>query len=80
MAHTMRLALSQAGLEPEAIDYLNAHGTSTDLNDQYEAQAIHAVFGDHAHRLAVSSTKSVTGHCLAGAAGVEAVIACLALT
>jgi 3-oxoacyl-[acyl-carrier-protein] synthase II len=79
MAHTMRRALGQAGLEAGAIDYLNAHGTSTDLNDQYEAQAIHATFGEHARRLAVSSTKSVTGHCLAGAAGVEAVVACLAL-
>jgi 3-oxoacyl-[acyl-carrier-protein] synthase II len=79
MALTMRLALQHAGLEPAAIDYLNAHGTSTDLNDLHEAQAIHVAFGEHARRVAVSSTKSVTGHCLAGAAGVEAVISCLAL-
>ena len=79
MAATMRLALRQAELAPEAIGYLNAHGTSTDLNDLYEAQAIATVFGRHTANLAVSSTKSVTGHCLAGAAGVEAVIACLAL-
>jgi 3-oxoacyl-(acyl-carrier-protein) synthase len=79
MAATMRKALDQAGLEPRDIGYVNAHGTSTALNDLYEAQAIAAVFGADARTLPVSSTKPVTGHCLAAAAGVEAVIACKAL-
>ncbi len=79
MAKTMRLALEQSGLEPENIDYINAHGTSTQLNDLYETMAIKEQFGDHAYNLAVSSTKSMTGHCLAGGAGVEAVIGCMAL-
>jgi 3-oxoacyl-[acyl-carrier-protein] synthase II len=79
MARAMRRALDSAGLAPEAIDYLNAHGTSTPLNDLYETRAIRDVFGDHARRLPVSSTKGVTGHCLAGAAGVEAVVTVQAL-
>jgi 3-oxoacyl-[acyl-carrier-protein] synthase II len=79
MAATMRKALGQAGLEPRDIGYVNAHGTSTALNDLYEAQALASVFGDHARALPVSSTKPVTGHCLAAAAGVEAVITCQAL-
>ncbi|MHB8835501.1 MAG: beta-ketoacyl-[acyl-carrier-protein] synthase family protein [Candidatus Methylomirabilia bacterium] len=79
MAVCMQRALENAGLAPESIDYINAHGTSTRINDLYETQAIHAVFGDKAGRVAVSSTKSLTGHCLAGAAGVEAVICCKAL-
>ena len=79
MAACMRRALENAGLAPAAIDYVNAHGTSTRINDLYETQAIHAVFGDAARGVAVSSTKSLTGHCLAGAAGVEAVICCKAL-
>jgi 3-oxoacyl-[acyl-carrier-protein] synthase II len=80
MARAMTLALRNAGLEPEAIDYVNAHGTSTVLNDRFETQAIKHVFGDHASVLPVSSTKSMTGHCLSAAAGVEAVICCKALT
>lgn len=79
MARTMRLALDHAGLSANEIDYVNAHGTSTPLNDLYETQAIKEVFGPHAFSLAISSTKAATGHCLAGAAGVEAVIACKAL-
>ena len=79
MAACMRRSLENAGLAPEAIDYINAHGTSTRINDLYETQAINAVFGAAAGSVAVSSTKSLTGHCLAGAAGVEAVICCKAL-
>jgi 3-oxoacyl-[acyl-carrier-protein] synthase II len=79
MARTMRLALAAAGLRPEDIGYVNAHGTSTPLNDLYETAAIRDVFGDCALRVPVSSTKGVTGHCLAAAGGVEAVIAVLAL-
>jgi 3-oxoacyl-[acyl-carrier-protein] synthase II len=79
MARAMRLALQHAGLPPEAIGYVNAHGTSTPLNDAIETLAIKAVYGDHARRLAVSSTKSQTGHCLSGAAGVEACLTVKAL-
>ncbi len=75
----MALALADASLAPEAISYINAHGTSTHLNDSGETKAIHAVFGDHAKNLPVSSTKSVTGHLLGGAGGVEAVISVQAL-
>ncbi|MCB9763236.1 MAG: beta-ketoacyl-ACP synthase II [Alphaproteobacteria bacterium] len=69
----MRLALRSAGLAPDAVGYINAHGTSTPQNDLTETQAIRAVFGDHADRLMVSSTKSVTGHLLGAAGGIEAV-------
>jgi 3-oxoacyl-[acyl-carrier-protein] synthase II len=79
MAQTMRRALVLAGLTPQDIDYINAHGTSTNLNDKYETEAIKEVFGSYAYNVPVSSTKSMTGHCLSGAAGVEAVIACKAL-
>ena len=80
MARTMRLALEQAGLEVGDVDYVNAHGTSTEQNDRYETQAIKEVFGPRAGSVPVSSTKALTGHCLAGAAGVEAVLCCKALT
>jgi 3-oxoacyl-[acyl-carrier-protein] synthase II len=79
MAKAMQRALINAGLAPSAIDYLNAHGTSTPLNDRFEAQAIQTVFGAHARNLPVSSTKSMTGHCLSAAAAVEAVISCMSL-
>jgi nodulation protein E len=69
----MRLALDEAKLEPTAIDYLNAHGTATAINDVNETRAIKAVFGDHAKRLAISSTKSMHGHPLGAAGGIEAV-------
>jgi 3-oxoacyl-[acyl-carrier-protein] synthase II len=75
----MRLALASGGLAPEDIDYINAHGTSTPYNDANETQAIRVVFGTHADRLAVSSTKSMTGHLFGGAGGVEAVYTVLAL-
>jgi 3-oxoacyl-[acyl-carrier-protein] synthase II len=75
----MRNALRDAKLEPEKIDYINAHGTSTDVGDRIETLAIHRCFGDHAGKLAVSSTKSMTGHLLGGAGGLEAGITVLAI-
>jgi 3-oxoacyl-[acyl-carrier-protein] synthase II len=79
MARCMKMALDDGGLEPEAIGYINAHGTSTDLNDKCETQAIKTVFGAHSYKLAVSSTKSMTGHLLGGAGGVEAAFCVLTL-
>ena len=75
----MRMALGDAGLPPDAIGYVNAHGTSTQANDGAETAAIKAVFGDHARRLAVSSTKSMTGHTLGAAGALEAIVCVLAM-
>jgi 3-oxoacyl-[acyl-carrier-protein] synthase II len=75
----MRMALRKAGVRPEDVDYINAHGTSTPYNDRLETLAIKACFGGHAHRLAISSTKSMTGHLLGGAGGLEAGITALAV-
>ena len=75
----MVAALRDAGLNADAVDYLNAHGTSTPLGDANESNAIKAALGDHAYRTVVSSTKSMTGHLLGGAGGVESVFTVLAL-
>jgi len=73
------VALKTAGLNPEDVGYINAHGTSTAFNDASETKAIKKVFGDHARKLMVSSTKSMTGHMLGAAGGAEAVLSVLAL-
>ncbi|MCM2357061.1 MAG: beta-ketoacyl-ACP synthase II [Geobacteraceae bacterium] len=78
-ARCMRMALKNAGVNPEEVDYINAHGTSTPMNDLYETMAIKATFGEHAKKLMVSSTKSMTGHALGAAGGLEAVFTLMAM-
>lgn len=75
----MSMAIDSSGLAPEDVDYINAHGTSTKLNDLSENKAIKAVFGEHAYKVAVSSTKSMTGHLLGGAGGIEAIYSVLTI-
>jgi 3-oxoacyl-[acyl-carrier-protein] synthase II len=78
-ARGIRAALKDAGLRPEEIDYVNAHGTSTELNDKYETMALKTVFGEHARKLAISSNKSMIGHLLGASGGVEAVATVLSI-
>lgn len=76
----MRQALADAGLKPEDIDYINAHGTSTDANEKYETMAIKEAFGEHAYKVAISSTKSMTGHLLGATGAVEAIFSIKSIT
>ncbi|MFW5685087.1 MAG: beta-ketoacyl-ACP synthase II, partial [Spirochaetota bacterium] len=76
----MKMALREAGLEPTDVDYINAHGTSTPINDPFETKAVKAAFGDHAYKLKMSSTKSMTGHCIGAAGGIEAIACVKAIT
>jgi len=78
-ARAMKMAINDAGLKPEDVSYINAHGTSTAYNDKFETMAIKEVFGDYAYKLPISSTKSMTGHLLGAAGGVEAIFSILAI-
>ncbi len=78
-ATCMELALKDAGVKPDEVDHINAHGTSTYYNDLYETMAIKTVFGDHAKKISVNSTKSMTGHLLGAAGGIEAIFSALAV-
>jgi 3-oxoacyl-[acyl-carrier-protein] synthase II len=75
----MQKTIQDAGIKAEEVDYINAHGTSTPYNDKFETLAIKETFGEHAYKLAVSSTKSMTGHLLGAAGGIEGVFSVLAL-
>jgi 3-oxoacyl-[acyl-carrier-protein] synthase II len=75
----MKIALEDAGLRPEDVQYYNAHGTSTAINDPTETKMIKYAFGDHAYRMKISSIKSMTGHCVAGSGGLEAIACILAI-
>ena len=79
-ARAMLKALAEAGMEPSEIGYVNAHGTSTPMNDKFETIAMKSAFGDEAYKLKISSTKSMTGHLLGAAGGVEAAITALAVS
>jgi 3-oxoacyl-[acyl-carrier-protein] synthase II len=79
-ARCMKMALDNAGVKPEEVTYINAHGTSTPFNDLYESMAIKSVFGDHTKKVMVSSTKSMTGHPLGAAGGIEAVFCAMAMS
>jgi 3-oxoacyl-[acyl-carrier-protein] synthase II len=78
-ANAVKLAIADAGLKPEDIQYYNAHGTSTEINDPTETKMLKMVFGDHAYKMKVSSTKSMHGHCIAGGGGLEAIACILAI-
>ena len=75
----MQMALRKAGISPDQVDYINAHGTSTPINDPTETRGVKTLFGPHAYKLAMSSTKSMTGHLLGAAGGLEAGITALAI-
>lgn len=77
-ARAMQMALKDAALQPQQIDYINAHGTSTPINDKFETMGIKTVFGEHAYKLAISSTKSMIGHLLGAAGAVEAIVSVMA--
>jgi 3-oxoacyl-[acyl-carrier-protein] synthase II len=76
----MKMALRDAGVQPTDVDYINAHGTSTPINDPFETRAIKQVFGEYAHKVKISSTKSMHGHCIGAAGGIEAIACIKAIT
>lgn len=78
-ARAMQQAVDDADVAVDSVDYINAHGTSTEYNDQYETNAVKTVFGEHAYQLAMSSTKSMTGHLLGAAGGLEAIVSVLSI-